>query len=185
MLNLTFRLLYPCFQRHDECAELEPKVCSCGPLRDHILPPWAIYPVIKVQRINTLHKFSMQTLIRCGLFSYHCALSDSCRQFIFHFLKKQTPSSPFVVCLWLTLFIFASVVKKKERANNGCAGTGDDSELNTTPDGQVLQVMFTVWIWGLQRNQVDYFTITLVKSLYSWIGLQSKKSNYQIIPSNI
>uniref|UniRef100_A0A8C6UBE0 Diacylglycerol kinase n=1 Tax=Neogobius melanostomus TaxID=47308 RepID=A0A8C6UBE0_9GOBI len=35
--------------RHDECAELDPKVCSCGPLRDHILPPWAIYPVIKVQ----------------------------------------------------------------------------------------------------------------------------------------
>uniref|UniRef100_A0A8C6U503 Diacylglycerol kinase n=1 Tax=Neogobius melanostomus TaxID=47308 RepID=A0A8C6U503_9GOBI len=60
--------------RHDECAELDPKVCSCGPLRDHILPPWAIYPVIK------------------------------------------------------------------ERANNGCAGTGDDSELNTTPDGQVLQI---------------------------------------------
>lgn len=60
--------------RHDACAELEPKVCSCGLLRDHILPPWAIYPVIK------------------------------------------------------------------ERANNGCAGSGDDSELNTTPDGQVLQI---------------------------------------------
>uniref|UniRef100_A0A672IQY0 Diacylglycerol kinase n=1 Tax=Salarias fasciatus TaxID=181472 RepID=A0A672IQY0_SALFA len=35
--------------RHDECAEQEPTQCTCGPLRDHILPPWAIYPVIKVQ----------------------------------------------------------------------------------------------------------------------------------------
>uniref|UniRef100_A0A671VIG8 Diacylglycerol kinase n=1 Tax=Sparus aurata TaxID=8175 RepID=A0A671VIG8_SPAAU len=35
--------------RHDECADQEPTECTCGLLRDHILPPWAIYPVIKVQ----------------------------------------------------------------------------------------------------------------------------------------
>uniref|UniRef100_A0A8D0A3Y4 Diacylglycerol kinase n=1 Tax=Sander lucioperca TaxID=283035 RepID=A0A8D0A3Y4_SANLU len=35
--------------RHDECAGQEPTQCTCGPLRDHILPPWAIYPVVKVQ----------------------------------------------------------------------------------------------------------------------------------------
>uniref|UniRef100_A0A4W5ND28 Diacylglycerol kinase n=1 Tax=Hucho hucho TaxID=62062 RepID=A0A4W5ND28_9TELE len=34
--------------RHDDCASQEPSNCNCGPLRDHILPPWAIYPVIKV-----------------------------------------------------------------------------------------------------------------------------------------
>ncbi|XP_036389348.1 diacylglycerol kinase, alpha a [Megalops cyprinoides] len=33
--------------RHDECVTQEPLECNCGPLRDHILPPWAIYPVIK------------------------------------------------------------------------------------------------------------------------------------------
>uniref|UniRef100_A0A8C6PB63 Diacylglycerol kinase n=1 Tax=Nothobranchius furzeri TaxID=105023 RepID=A0A8C6PB63_NOTFU len=31
---------------HDDCAHQEPAECTCGPLRDHILPPWAIYPVI-------------------------------------------------------------------------------------------------------------------------------------------
>uniref|UniRef100_A0A6Q2Z356 Diacylglycerol kinase n=2 Tax=Esox lucius TaxID=8010 RepID=A0A6Q2Z356_ESOLU len=38
--------------RHDECASEEPLDCSCGPLRDHILPPWAIYPVI-MERPNS------------------------------------------------------------------------------------------------------------------------------------
>uniref|UniRef100_A0A8C7ZXG0 Diacylglycerol kinase n=1 Tax=Oryzias sinensis TaxID=183150 RepID=A0A8C7ZXG0_9TELE len=64
--------------RHDECAELEPTECTCGLLKDHILPPWAIYPVVK-ERPNNM--------------------------------------------------------------KNGCSGTADDSELNITPDGQVLQIL--------------------------------------------
>ncbi|XP_030625732.1 diacylglycerol kinase, alpha a [Chanos chanos] len=39
--------------RHDECVALEPLECNCGPLRDHILPPWAIYPVI-MERPNCM-----------------------------------------------------------------------------------------------------------------------------------
>ncbi|XP_026800875.2 diacylglycerol kinase, alpha a [Pangasianodon hypophthalmus] len=61
--------------RHNECATQEPSECNCGPLRDHILPPWAIYPVIK------------------------------------------------------------------ERQNCVKNGASDDTECNTTPDGQVLQVI--------------------------------------------
>uniref|UniRef100_A0A672NFS0 Diacylglycerol kinase n=1 Tax=Sinocyclocheilus grahami TaxID=75366 RepID=A0A672NFS0_SINGR len=38
--------------RHDECATQEPFECDCGPFRDHILPPWAIYPIIKVIQIK-------------------------------------------------------------------------------------------------------------------------------------
>uniref|UniRef100_A0A8C9ZWC1 Diacylglycerol kinase, alpha a n=1 Tax=Sander lucioperca TaxID=283035 RepID=A0A8C9ZWC1_SANLU len=41
--------------RHDECAGQEPTQCTCGPLRDHILPPWAIYPVVKVQHYPRAH----------------------------------------------------------------------------------------------------------------------------------
>uniref|UniRef100_A0A673XAJ8 Diacylglycerol kinase n=1 Tax=Salmo trutta TaxID=8032 RepID=A0A673XAJ8_SALTR len=32
--------------RHDDCASQEPSDCNCGTLRDHILPPWAIYPTL-------------------------------------------------------------------------------------------------------------------------------------------
>ncbi|KAL6483112.1 hypothetical protein MHYP_G00079840 [Metynnis hypsauchen] len=63
--------------RHDECVNQEPSECNCGPLRDHILPPWAIYPVIK-DRPNCV--------------------------------------------------------------KNGCSGVTDDTDHNTTPDGQVLQI---------------------------------------------
>ncbi|XP_028849066.1 diacylglycerol kinase, alpha a [Denticeps clupeoides] len=63
--------------RHDECASQEPTECNCGPLRDHILPPWAIYPII-----------------------------------------KDWPN-----CV-----------------KNGCSGSAEDGEHNTTPEGQVLQI---------------------------------------------
>uniref|UniRef100_A0A668TJ83 Diacylglycerol kinase n=1 Tax=Oreochromis aureus TaxID=47969 RepID=A0A668TJ83_OREAU len=63
--------------RHDQCVDQESTQCTCGLLRDHILPPWAIYPVIK---------------------------------------------------------------ERPNNVKNGCLGSGDDSELNTTPDGQVLQI---------------------------------------------
>uniref|UniRef100_A0A8C7J031 Diacylglycerol kinase n=1 Tax=Oncorhynchus kisutch TaxID=8019 RepID=A0A8C7J031_ONCKI len=41
--------------RHDDCASQEPSDCNCGPLRDHILPPWAIYPVIKINPVPDTH----------------------------------------------------------------------------------------------------------------------------------
>uniref|UniRef100_A0A8C1SZS8 Diacylglycerol kinase n=1 Tax=Cyprinus carpio TaxID=7962 RepID=A0A8C1SZS8_CYPCA len=87
--------------RHDECATQEPFECDCGPFRDHILPPWAIYPVIKVMQIQV-------------------CLED-------------------YLIPWIRLSGFASV----ERTNcikNGCSFASDDSDHNTTPDGQVLQI---------------------------------------------
>uniref|UniRef100_A0A3Q2XRS7 Diacylglycerol kinase n=1 Tax=Hippocampus comes TaxID=109280 RepID=A0A3Q2XRS7_HIPCM len=41
--------------RHDACADEEPSECTCGPLRDHILPPWAVYPVIKISPVPNTH----------------------------------------------------------------------------------------------------------------------------------
>lgn len=37
-----------CPQIHEECLPLVPPACDCGILRDHILPPAAIYPVLLV-----------------------------------------------------------------------------------------------------------------------------------------
>uniref|UniRef100_A0A1A7XEI2 Diacylglycerol kinase n=1 Tax=Iconisemion striatum TaxID=60296 RepID=A0A1A7XEI2_9TELE len=62
---------------HDDCAHQEPTECTCGPLRDHILPPWAIYPVIK---------------------------------------------------------------ERSNNVKNGGSSVTDDTNLNITPDGQVLQI---------------------------------------------
>uniref|UniRef100_A0A672IWY2 Diacylglycerol kinase n=1 Tax=Salarias fasciatus TaxID=181472 RepID=A0A672IWY2_SALFA len=39
--------------RHDECTSSGATTCDCGPLRDHILPPWAIYAVSKKTTIHT------------------------------------------------------------------------------------------------------------------------------------
>uniref|UniRef100_A0AAR2KQ45 Diacylglycerol kinase n=1 Tax=Pygocentrus nattereri TaxID=42514 RepID=A0AAR2KQ45_PYGNA len=55
--------------RHDECVNQEPSECNCGPLRDHILPPWAIYPVIKVAETSSTENTFLHILIHsCSLF---------------------------------------------------------------------------------------------------------------------
>uniref|UniRef100_A0A672IYS6 diacylglycerol kinase (ATP) n=1 Tax=Salarias fasciatus TaxID=181472 RepID=A0A672IYS6_SALFA len=41
--------------RHDECTSSGATTCDCGPLRDHILPPWAIYAVSKEEDTNLLN----------------------------------------------------------------------------------------------------------------------------------
>ncbi|XP_026203846.1 diacylglycerol kinase, alpha b isoform X2 [Anabas testudineus] len=41
--------------RHDECLFSGLSSCDCGPLRDHILPPWAIYAVSKEEDTSLLN----------------------------------------------------------------------------------------------------------------------------------
>lgn len=41
--------------RHDECVFIGLATCDCGPLRDHILPPWAIYAVSKEEDTSLLN----------------------------------------------------------------------------------------------------------------------------------
>uniref|UniRef100_A0AAR2JXV5 Diacylglycerol kinase n=1 Tax=Pygocentrus nattereri TaxID=42514 RepID=A0AAR2JXV5_PYGNA len=83
--------------RHDECVNQEPSECNCGPLRDHILPPWAIYPVIKVACFRTLPRA-------------------------------------------FSIFRTLSIPDRPNCVKNGCSGVTDDTDHNTTPDGQVLQI---------------------------------------------
>uniref|UniRef100_A0A671SHE0 Diacylglycerol kinase n=1 Tax=Sinocyclocheilus anshuiensis TaxID=1608454 RepID=A0A671SHE0_9TELE len=87
--------------RHDECATQKPFECDCGPFRDHILPPWAIYPIIKVMQI----KVRLEDLLN--------SMDSSLR---------------------------ISTVERPNCIKNGCAFASDDSDHNTTPDGQVLQI---------------------------------------------
>ncbi|XP_054472326.1 diacylglycerol kinase, alpha b isoform X4 [Anoplopoma fimbria] len=41
--------------RHDECIFSGLSSCDCGPLKDHILPPWAIHAVSKIVSIPDIH----------------------------------------------------------------------------------------------------------------------------------
>ncbi|XP_059185238.1 diacylglycerol kinase, alpha b [Centropristis striata] len=41
--------------RHDECLFTGSSTCDCGPLKDHILPPWAIYAVSKEEDTSLLN----------------------------------------------------------------------------------------------------------------------------------
>ncbi|OXB53258.1 hypothetical protein ASZ78_013614 [Callipepla squamata] len=40
---------------HEECLHAVPSTCDCGLLRDHILPPSAIYPVVLVSPVPDTH----------------------------------------------------------------------------------------------------------------------------------
>uniref|UniRef100_A0A671VNF2 Diacylglycerol kinase n=1 Tax=Sparus aurata TaxID=8175 RepID=A0A671VNF2_SPAAU len=55
---------------------LKPTECTCGLLRDHILPPWAIYPVIKVQN------YPLAYLNVCVCFLPICLIINICSSFI-------------------------------------------------------------------------------------------------------
>ncbi|KAM8867650.1 diacylglycerol kinase alpha-like [Synchiropus picturatus] len=50
--------------RHDECLLAGLSTCDCGPLRDHILPPWGIYSVSKEEDTTLLNVTSDGHVLR-------------------------------------------------------------------------------------------------------------------------
>lgn len=143
---VTCLFFFTFFQRHDECVDQEPTECTCGPHRDHILPPWAIYPVIKVRHYPLTHCENKQCL------SHWCSRK---------YLPRAVTVSPvwcsdryrsmelwkcigFFSCLFNLGLFFRSLKERPNNVKNGCSASMDDSELNTTPDGQVLQVVLSL-----------------------------------------
>lgn len=149
-------------QRHDECADQEPTECTCGPLRDHILPPWAIYPVIKVHNYPRAHMqykhcLSHQRITSaqgCLLFR-NLSLPPVWRgleRFFFLSLKARK-----IYNIFTHFALFLSLKERPNNVKNGGSGAADDSELNTTPDGQVLQVLL---LFPTKPIQCLIFTMT-------------------------
>lgn len=63
------------FQCHEDCVPLGSSACDCGSLRDHILPPWAIYSASKVQ--ISCRKYSLRLcLIGVGVFQSCACVSQ-------------------------------------------------------------------------------------------------------------
>ncbi|XP_029548532.1 diacylglycerol kinase beta-like [Salmo trutta] len=54
--------------RYDECGIFGSSSCNCGSLRDHILPPWAIYSVSKDEegRRNSTEDTSLEDITPDG-----------------------------------------------------------------------------------------------------------------------
>lgn len=55
---------------------------------------------------------------------------------LFFFFFPKARYTRYICCCLFNL----SVKERPNNVKNGCAGSSDDNELNTTPDGQVLQV---------------------------------------------
>uniref|UniRef100_A0A669FAB3 Diacylglycerol kinase n=1 Tax=Oreochromis niloticus TaxID=8128 RepID=A0A669FAB3_ORENI len=55
LTHCIFLLLGCKYIRHDECVLRGLSNCDCGPLKDHILPPWAIYAVSKIVPVPRTH----------------------------------------------------------------------------------------------------------------------------------
>ncbi len=109
LCNVSVFLCYS--QRHDECADQEPTECTCGLLRDHILPPWAIYPVIKVQNYPLAHlKHIYSTNRACHTNAEHQRYSPGL------FLLAGEPFSPVWHFDGNSVFRFFFVLKNSQTA---------------------------------------------------------------------
>ena len=51
--------------------------------------------------------------------------------------------SYYIFTCFFTVVLFWSLKERPNNVKNGCSASADDSELNTTPDGQVLQVFLS------------------------------------------
>lgn len=69
---------------------------------------------------------------------------------------------------------FWSLKERPNNVKNGCSGSTDDSELNTTPDGQVLQVLLspTKTFINVEYLQPDIWGGSV------WFGYMRNKSVY-------
>lgn len=88
---------------------------------------------------NAKHNISPGLFLVVGETLLTCLTGTVCRYF-FSVLERQNKLLHFLRFTH-SLPLFCSLKERPNNVKNGCSGSTDDSELNTTPDGQVLQVL--------------------------------------------
>lgn len=137
-------------------------------------------PVTPTQNITSAQGY----LLLLVSLSHLCGILTGTACAHFFLFSSKDMKSYYIFSCFLTLVLFWSLKERPNNVKNGCSASADDSELNTTPDGQVLQVFFKLLLslniynlkseWGTfdlplctVDQRVCFLPICLIMNIYS------------------